>query len=387
MHLAFDASIFLRQRNGGISVHMRSLIEALLPAAGFTISLFHPADQRGRLERNPHFRALARAPGLQLVPYHHPWGIGRALRQANVDLVHATYYSPWILLSGIPCVYTVHDLGPERYGWQLRRPSHLLLALVRRLCFLRARGLFFVSEATRQEVLRYLPQRPGRRQLALTPNACSAVTLASKPTAVPGFTSGDSAAASSQPATTVRCLYIGLRQGYKNFNAALKALQQAQVACRPTVLQLAIVGGGPITRSEHLLLQAAAIPWQHHADCPDPLLHTLLHQADLLLHPSLYEGFGITVLEAMAMGCPVLATPIAAVQEVAGNTIWFADDGQPASLAQRLIELVKDPELRRSRVTQARLRAAGFRWQDTAAAAIEAYRAILDRGLPPATQP
>ena len=381
MHLAFDASIFCRQSNGGISVHMRSLIEVLLGSPGLRISLFHPAGQLGRLERNPHFRALCMAPGLHLMPYAPPWGIARALRKAGVDLVHATYYSPWILFSGLPCVYTVHDLGPERYGWRLRRPSHLLLALVRRLCVAQARGLFFVSEATRRDVLRHFKLPPGRQCLALTANACSPVTLPTQQEQTTPSAEGLVRNELNDPTVRMRCLYIGLRQGYKNFAAGLEAMAQAQVACSSTSLQLAIVGGGPLSRSERRQLQEAAISWQHHPDCPNHQLQMLLNQADLLLHPSLYEGFGITVLEAMALGCPVLATPIDAVQEVAGDTIWYAEDGQARSLAQALIELINNSERRRLRIRAAQRRAVSFSWQSTATAALEAYHAILDGGL------
>jgi len=111
----------------------------------------------------------------------------------------------------------------------------------------------------------------------------------------------------------------------------------------------------------------------------DATLHALYQAADGLAYPSLYEGFGLPVLEAMANGLPVLTSDRSSLPEVAGGAALLVDPLDRAAIAAGLVRLAGDAALR-DRLTEAgRRRAAGFSWRATAAATWATYREVAER--------
>jgi glycosyltransferase involved in cell wall biosynthesis len=111
----------------------------------------------------------------------------------------------------------------------------------------------------------------------------------------------------------------------------------------------------------------------------DRLLHALYQAADGLAYPSLYEGFGLPVLEAMANGTPVLTSDRSSLPEVAGDAALLVDPTDRAAIAAGLVRLAGDSALRRRLVEAGRRRAAAFTWRATAAATWSTYREVTER--------
>ena len=111
----------------------------------------------------------------------------------------------------------------------------------------------------------------------------------------------------------------------------------------------------------------------------DALLHALYQAADGLAYPSLYEGFGLPVLEAMANGIPVLTSDRSSLPEVAGDAALLVDPLDRSAIAAGLVRLAGDDDLRRRLVEAGRRRAAGFTWRATAAATWATYREVAER--------
>jgi glycosyltransferase involved in cell wall biosynthesis len=109
----------------------------------------------------------------------------------------------------------------------------------------------------------------------------------------------------------------------------------------------------------------------------DATLHALYELADGVAYPSLYEGFGLPVLEAMAHGTPVLTSDRSSLPEVAGDAALLVDPLDPAAIAAGLVRLVGDAALRARLAAAGRRRAAAFTWPATAAATWAAYLAAL----------
>ncbi len=106
-------------------------------------------------------------------------------------------------------------------------------------------------------------------------------------------------------------------------------------------------------------------------------LHGLYAIADGLAYPSLYEGFGLPVLEAMRHGTPVLTSDRSSLPELAGDAALLVDPVDVSGIAKGLVELVSDGALRERLSAAGPRRAAAFTWPATAAATWAAYREVL----------
>jgi glycosyltransferase involved in cell wall biosynthesis len=110
---------------------------------------------------------------------------------------------------------------------------------------------------------------------------------------------------------------------------------------------------------------------------PEEHLPALLSGARISLYPSLYEGFGLPVLESMACGTPVITSNRGALPEVAGNAALFVDPEDLDSIAGAILELINDDVLQNRLKIAGRKRAAEFTWQNTAKATLSLYREIF----------
>jgi glycosyltransferase involved in cell wall biosynthesis len=108
-----------------------------------------------------------------------------------------------------------------------------------------------------------------------------------------------------------------------------------------------------------------------------PALAALYAQALVLVHPSVHEGFGLTPLEAMTAGVPVVAVRNRAVAEVCGDAVVYVDAEDPTQLEQAVRRLHDDPAHRADVAARGRERARQFSWDASAAAHLEAYRRAL----------
>ena len=111
----------------------------------------------------------------------------------------------------------------------------------------------------------------------------------------------------------------------------------------------------------------------------DSELRGLLETAQAVICPSRYEGFGLPPLEALACGCPVVASSIPAHREVLGDAALFFEDGNPGALVAQLRRLLRDPDLRADLQARGRARAQQFRWTDAAMRVVGALRQLRRR--------
>jgi len=110
---------------------------------------------------------------------------------------------------------------------------------------------------------------------------------------------------------------------------------------------------------------------------PLPELVDLYTGADLFVYPSLYEGFGIPMLEAMACGTPVLASSVTSLPEVGGDAALYFDPRSQSDLSSALLRLIHNPELRDALAEKGAHRARRFSWEKTASQTVAIYRKLL----------
>ncbi len=164
-------------------------------------------------------------------------------------------------------------------------------------------------------------------------------------------------------------LYIGDDEPRKNLAVLLDAHARYRVATRQH-------GGVPL----ELVLAGRASAEQEGVRCePEPLLAGLLNGTAALVHPSLHEGFGLTPVEAMFAGVPVIAARSPGLTEIVGDAAYLFDPLDAGELAIALHRLASDPGLRADLARRGRERAADFSWQASARAHIAAYTLALNR--------
>ncbi len=272
----------------------------------------------------------------------YPWLLPRAARAARLDVLHCTLFrGP--RRSRVPVVITVHDLAPLRHpeafpAWTRLYGRTRLRGTVRA-----ARRVAAVSEFSKRETARLCDVDPAR--IDVVPNAADPVFRADGDAA-----DGDYA------------LAVGTLEPRKNLSRAIEAARLAG-------LELRIVGergwGG-------VEAAGANVTWLGRVD--DEELAALYRGARCLVYPSLYEGFGIPVVEAMATGAPVVTSRDSAMAEVAGAAAVLVDPLDPHAIAGGIAEADRRrDELRAAGFERARL----YTWERAAAAAVEAYERAL----------
>jgi glycosyltransferase involved in cell wall biosynthesis len=367
---------YLGPRPSGIGEVVAALVRhlpELAPDCEFT--LLRNALRREPLSRAPNVRELVvSSPANGPVTLLH---LPLAVDLTGIDLFHA----PANILPGglaMPSITTVHDVmwltHPE---WCNPRPWGLIERHFYRHGITRALArsalVATVSEASRGEIIRIAPEAAARvvvtrsgvdREFA--PVARDAAVLARI----------------GVPLGKRYCLVVGQGAPYKNHEGALRAFAHAFARVPDMDCVMVQRRRGSDAALERLAASLGLAGRVHLLDAIErPDLVQLYSGAEALIHPSLCEGFGNPVAEAMACGCPVVTSNVSAMPEVAGGATLLADPRDPAEIAAQLRRVVEDRSLAADLRRRGLERAAELDWRAFAAANLALYR----RALGPAT--
>jgi len=364
--ILFDAR---KAADYGIGTYVRGLLDALVRGdEGERLLALAPAAARGLLsgrlavaeDETPNYSLR------ELVALS-----GRA-RRLDAALFHAPHY---VLPLALPCpaIVTVHDLIHLRHPEFLPGPLALLYA--RRMLPRAVRAAAWTitpSESVRHDLVVELGAAPGR--VVAIPNGVDDVFR----TPLAGAElERELAALALRPGYL---LFVGNPKPHKNLDRLLVAY--ARVAGeRPDLPPLVLVGARreslpPLRRRLAALgLESRVRPLGYVDDARLPALY---QGALALLFPTLAEGFGLPIAEAMASGTPVLVSDRPVHLEVAGDAAERVDPLDPDSIAAGLVRLLDSPVRRQRMSERGRERAARFRWDRAAARTVELYREALD---------
>jgi glycosyltransferase involved in cell wall biosynthesis len=366
LRVAIDATA-LGSGRGGDETHLRALITGLHAAADGErdrfVLLLRPEvpvpsidDRLFSVRRLPDVSAPAR------YLFAVPRTLGREV--APLQLLHTTTHAP--LRSPIPVALLVHDLSfmrhPELFPLRARLRLNLLVPMHVRA----ARVILTVSEFCRRDLITAFALAPDR--VMVVPNAVASPQPADR--------GSDAARLRALGVSQPYGLYLGNLHARKNVVRLIEAFARARArAPEMASHQLVIAGthwwkGGAEERASRVLPDG---PVTFVGRVSDEDRTALLRGAEWLGYPSIFEGFGLPPLEAMAVGTPVLASDRGAIPEVVGDAALLVDPFDVEAMTTGILQLSRDSGLRSTLRERGLLRVERYSFASMGARAMEAF--------------
>jgi len=361
---------------GGDETYLRNLLAglALVSRAGeheFVVYLPAAAQVPREIAGDARFsiRRLARLPS----PIRYAIDLPRrvASERPGVDLLLTTNHAP--LVSTAPRVLLVHDLSfrhhPEQYSLTTRLRLNWLVPLHIR----QARLVLTVSEFSRQDLM---------TTFGLAPERVVVVPPAIHTNGVVDARPDGTASLGARGVGDHFFLYLGNLHPRKNVARLVDAYARARSGSAAVAAHQLVIAGAPGWHSEEVARAAAALPGLvvMLGRIDDTERDVLLRRATALVYPSLFEGFGLPPLEAMAAGTPVLASATTAMPEVLGDAALLVDPRDMEAIADGLRRLAEDQSLRDTLRERGRRRAAHYTVRTTGERALAAFAIAAARG-------
>ena len=304
------------------------------------------------------------------------WIVPGMLRQAHATLYHNPYYlMPY--LPGLPTVFTCYDLIPLIYPEYFAATQRLIYRVAHLLALNTAQVTLAISRSTGADLVRYLHADP--RRVVITPLAADERFTPQSPEAI-------AVARRKHALPEQYALYLASNKPHKNLIGLVQAWQKANFKFQtPTLragagvsnVKLVIAGQWderyPEARrlAEELGLQERVI---FAGPVEETILPALYSGATLFVFPSLYEGFGLPVLEAMACGTPVVCSNVSSLPEVVADAAILVNPRDTNALAEAVGHVLASQELQQALREKGLAQAAKFSWQRTAQETLAVYQ-------------
>ena len=367
MKVAFDHQVFLLQEYGGISRYICSLARELAQLPNVEAQVAAP------LHFNRNLAALNSMAGarlllprvnsklFRLVEFASKLLSQHSIRRFRPDILHETYYSLYDFRpNSARRVLTVYDLIHERYPELFDNSAGTILP--KKKASNRADHVVCISESTRRDLVKYC---------GVPEERTSVVYLGVEVEFFQAFVP------TKQYHRRPFLLYVGARRGYKNFDRMLRVFARSERLRGE--FDLICFGGGALAVFERELVASLGLRSDQvtHVGGEDEILAALYKQAAAFIYPSLYEGFGIPPLEAMAAGCPVICSNSSSLPEVVGDAAETFDPIDEEAMLTALENVLYSSSRRDALVEMGRTRCQLFTWKKCALETEAIYRKIL----------
>jgi len=362
MRVLYDGSIYAYQVAGGISRYFANIIKNLPPDFAPILTtkknrtLNYPEHPALKAYNFPVFR-----PGRIAIPLGKLYF--RAVdRLARPDVIHPTYYSR---LTGekmsfrrCPLVITVWDMIHEIFSDTM--DPHGVVAREKKEAILESDAVLCISESTKADLLNRV-EVPEER-----------ITVTHLASEIDASISYGTEMVPEHP----YFLYAGSRAPYKNFDGLCRALARI-IESRPDIM-LCVVGS-PFNSKELKLIGELGLMRviENYGEVTDSQLAKLYRCSVAFVYPSLYEGFGIPPLEAMACGTVVIAANCSSIPEVVGDAAVLFEPSETDSLTEALFFVLNHPAKRSHFISKGYERAKIFSWEKTVTKTVQVYRSLL----------
>lgn len=362
MKIYFDYKIFLQQKFGGPSRYFSQLFENLNlnKKKAYIVSPFYINDylDQSNFKENIYGKKIySRRFGGKFYSYCNKNISKIIFSKLSPDLIHTTYYDDVLMTQKKPIVLTVHDLiheifykdfGFEKYF----KPKKKMID--------RADHIICVSKSTKKDLIEYY--NVDEKKISVIYH---------------GVTKKENIGNYSLKEKKPFFLYIGSRKRYKNFKIFLEAYCLNSLISKN--FNIICFGGGLFLDEEHKLFESLSIDKTQITNISgdDNTLTYLYKNAQALIYPSLYEGFGMPILEAMRLKCPVISSNSSSLPEVYGNTCLSFNPNSKIELAEHLNTISNNNDFKNKIIQDAFLRSKIFSWEKCARETMDVYESLL----------
>ncbi|RAX52436.1 hypothetical protein CCY99_07240 [Helicobacter sp. 16-1353] len=289
-----------------------------------------------------------------------------ALRSKEIDIYHISYYKNlkmWQTPHKIPLVVTVYDMIHEIYANSYFKSDKKTSALKLKNCQ-QADGIIAISNQTKNDLINLFHIPSQKIQVIYLGHSLSSFSKVDSPKAT-AIVNLDSP----------YILFVGSRSGYKNFENFINAISLIHKDY-PHIKALCV--GSPFNKIElerfnSLDLSDVFISIQ----AKENELYSIYENALCFVFPSLYEGFGIPIIESFYAKCPTLLSDIAVFREIAQDSALYFNPHEPESIAESIIQAIKNKNLMKEKINLSTKRLELFSWENTYKQTLDFYNKLI----------
>lgn len=358
-NILFDNIIFSLQKSGGASVVWQEHIQRIINEDGFVCRFIEYDNANTNM-----FRKLLNLPKDSITKLSSNFLSVKRYLNLNTPndepfLFHSSHYR---LNNNKLCknITTVHDFTYERYVNGIRRMVH---SEQKWNSIIKADAVICVSESTKRDLLHYIPSVDESKIRVVHNGVSPEFCILSKqeynlrlPFEDYGY-----------------ILYVGSRHvPYKNFKTAVQV-------CNTLKLPLITVGGEPLSKEEKewLDVKLGNANYANYWKTPTTELNELYNRALALVYPSVYEGFGIPIVEAQRASCPAIAFSSSSIPEVIGRTDTLIDEISTNSMIEVVRRLLSEGGFRDKVINEGIINSNRFSWDNTYNGTLNVYKELL----------
>ncbi|QJW88153.1 glycosyltransferase family 4 protein [Spirosoma taeanense] len=374
MKIGIEGQRLFRREKHGMDIYVLEVIKAIqqLDKTNEYVVFVKDDEDRNCLSETDNVKIVT-VPGGNYALWEQV-NLPRAAKQHGVDLLHCTSNTA-PLFASTPTVVTIHDLiymektAGDKTATMYQRVGNEYRRWIVPQVAKRCRRVLADSEYTRQDILKlfHLPETQVRvSYLGVSPKLAQSLKIERLPAIRQRYNLPER-----------YFFYLGSQDPRKNMRTVLNAF--GKFAQTTQGVDLVVSGKPPIfwnellqqSGNEQLADRCRFIGFVEAED-----LSGLYAQAEVYLYPSLSEGFGLPILEAMSCGVPVITSTTTSMPEVGGDVAVLVDPYKPDEITQAMMTLYNDPALRQQKVAQGLRRVEQFSWQRTAREVLATYQEV-----------
>jgi len=365
MRIVYDYQIFSQQEYGGISRYYYELASIIAKRQGYYPCVHALLYANKYIIGNENFKVIGTQipviPKLGRVQLLINNLLGKILVRAYTpDIIHETYYAATsIAPAKVKTVLTVYDMTYEKFSYLF--PPKQNISQNKQCAVKRANHIICISESTKNDLIDIFNVNPDKisviymgytNKKAIHKNI---IDISHKP----------------------YILYVGQRADYKNFNRLLQAYAKSTLL--KNNFNLVCFGAGRFSKEEIKQIKELNLNTQNviHLKGDDDILNQLYSNASIFVFPSLYEGFGIPLLEAMSFNCPVVCSNTSSLPEVAGDAADYFDPCNPEEIMSSIESVVFSTEKRNHLIARGVERIKLFSWEKCADETLRVYSSLI----------